>query len=376
MLRGKTPTEAEVRRLVAWLDREEAASPILATDRLAELYPPAAAFQDTASGLLAARIMHSRPDCVLWFRPELVQTVNWAGDPRKPVQVDVVDGQARLTPRVSFDLWEQTVHGRSAPWLDCECQAAAALRQGIAEAALVRLNDDLRRCSTELDTFAYAASHDLKEPLRGIHNYTHLLRRSAAAKLTDEEHGRLETIIRLTRRMDDLTDALLQYSRVGRTDLKLERVALNDVLEQTLQTLQPGLAETGTVISVPEKLPDVFGDRVRLAEVLRTLLINAITYNDCPAEERRVDITCHRKGGRQLFTVRDNGIGIAAKDLESVFQIFHRLHARAEYGGGIGAGLAIARRTVERLGGRLWAESAGAGYGSTFVFSLGNPPTA
>ncbi len=372
VLLGTTPTEREVGGIVDWLDQR--AEPVLATDRLAQVYPPAAAFQALASGLLAARLMRSRPDCVLWFRPELVQTVHWAGDPRKPVQVDVVDGEARLTPRVSFDLWRQTVRGRSAPWLDCEHEAASVLRLVITEAALVRRYEDLRRSNAELDTFAYVAAHDLKEPLRGIHNYTHFLQRSADAKLTDEERGRIETIIRLTRRMDDLTDALLQYSHVGRLDLRLETVDLNDVLDQTLQLLEPRLAESGTVVRVPRPLPKVIGDRVRLAEVLSNLLVNATKYNDHPAGARWVEISWRDDAGRPVFSVSDNDIGIAAKDLESVFQIFRRLHGRLEYGGGNGAGLTIARRTVERLGGHLWAESAGRGQGSTFVFQSRRPP--
>jgi signal transduction histidine kinase len=109
---------------------------------------------------------------------------------------------------------------------------------------------------------------------------------------------------------------------------------------------------------------------VSLAGVFSNLIVNGLKYNDRPAGERWVDVGWRNDGGRLEFTVSDNGIGIAGKDLDDVFKIFRRLHARDEYGGGSGAGLTIARRTVERLGGRLWAESAGPGLGSTFVFSL------
>jgi light-regulated signal transduction histidine kinase (bacteriophytochrome) len=311
----------------------------------------------------------------MWFRPELVHTVHWAGDPSKPVQVDVIDGEARLTPRGSFDLWKEDVQGCSAPWLECEIDAAGALQRAIAEVVLVRMNDELRKSNSELDSFAYAASHDLKEPLRGIHNFAQFLQRSADPKLTEEERSRIQTIIRLTRRMDDLTDALLQYSRIGRTDVSFEIVDMNELVQQTLDTLGPRIAETGTDVRVPQVLPMVRSDRVRLAEVFSNLIMNALKYNDLPAGERRIEIGSRSDGGRRVFYVRDNGIGIAQRNLESIFQIFRRLHARDEYGGGSGAGLTIARRTVERLGGRLWAESAGPGYGSNFLFTLGAPET-
>lgn len=374
VLFGQTPTETEVRGIAGWLSGRDMAGPAFATDRLPHLYPAAETFKATASGLLAARLIPGKPDFVMWFRPELIHTVAWAGDPRKPVQIDVVDGQARLTPRVSFDLWKMSVLGRSAPWLPCEIDAAAALRQTIAEAILIRLNENLRRSNTELESFAFVASHDLKEPLRGIHNFATFLQRSADAKLSEEERGRIATILRLTLRMEDLTDALLQYSRVGRTDFFIESVDLNVLLAETLAPIGPRITELGAIIRMPRPLPTILSDRARLAEVFSNLIVNALKYSDRPAGECDIEIGWRDAGGAREFYVRDNGIGIAAKNLEKVFQIFRRLHGRDEYGGGSGAGLVIARRIVERLGGRLWAESAGPGMGTTFLFTLGEVP--
>jgi light-regulated signal transduction histidine kinase (bacteriophytochrome) len=269
-----------------------------------------------------------------------------------------------------------SVLGRSAPWLPCEIDAAAALRQVIAEAILIRLNENLQRSNIELESFAFVASHDLKEPLRGIHNFATFLQRSAEAKLSDEERGRIATILRLTRRMEDLTDTLLQYSRVGRTDFVIESIDLNSLLADTLAPLEPRIAESGAAIRVPRPLPEIRSDRVRLAEVFSNLIINALKYSDLPAGKCDIEIGWRDASGARAFYVRDNGIGIAAKNLEKVFQIFRRLHARDEYGGGSGAGLVIARRIVERLGGRLWAESVGPGMGTTFLFTLGEVPAA
>jgi light-regulated signal transduction histidine kinase (bacteriophytochrome) len=371
LLFGDTPTEPQVRGIIGWLNEQDVTVPVFATDRLPELYPPAEMFRTFASGLLTARLVQRETEFVMWFRPEQVQTVAWAGDPTKPVQVDVVDGEARLTPRMSFELWKQEVQGRSAPWLDCEIEAAAVLRRAIAEVVLLRLNESLRQSNAELDSFAYAAAHDLKEPLRGIHNFAHFLKRSADSKLTEEEQGRIQTIMQLTRRMDDLTDALLHYSRIGQTELLREKLDLNEVLERVLELLSARLVETGTVVSIPRRLPPVETDRISLTGILTNLVVNAIKYNDRPAGDRGIEIGWRDEVGRQVFYVRDNGIGIAERHLEHVFRIFRRLHGRSEYGGGSGAGLTIARRAAERLGGRLWAESPGAGLGTTFLFTLG-----
>jgi two-component system, chemotaxis family, sensor kinase Cph1 len=371
MLIGETPTEQQIRSLIPFIEQNDSCNPITVTDRLSQLYPAAQHFSGTASGLLAVRLMHDRSDYVMWFRPELVQTVKWAGDPNKPVQIDVVDGEARLTPRSSFALWQEEIRGRSAPWIACEIEAATMLRQAIAEVVLIRLNQALQQSNAELDSFAYVASHDLKEPLRGIHNFALFLEESATAKLNEEERGRIQTILRLTQRMDDLTDTLLLYSRIGRTEFVLEPVDMNVLLRDVLDQLGARIIATGTEIRVPQPLPHIATDPVRLMEVFTNLIVNAIKYNTHPPGERWVEIGHQAENGRGLFYVRDNGIGIPKQHLEAVFQIFRRLHGRHRFGGGNGAGLTIARRTVERLGGCLWAESEGTDTGTTFWFSLG-----
>jgi light-regulated signal transduction histidine kinase (bacteriophytochrome) len=374
MLFGNTPTESEVSNLVIWLAGWHKSASVFTTDRLPTLYPASETFQTAPRGLLAVRLARNRTDFVMWFRPEIVQTINWAGDPHKPIQVDVIDGQARLSPRGSFDLWKETLPGRSEPWQENEIEAAAACRQAIVEVMLVRLNEELGRSNVELDAFAYVASHDLKEPLRGIHNYANFLWRSAGEKLSEEEQARIATIIRLARRMDDLTDSLMQYSHIGQTGLTFESVDMNDLVQQTLEQLDPRIVETGVMVKVPRDLPVVQSDRMRLAEVLSNLIVNAMKYSDRKKGDGIIEIGWRDQEEQKFFYVRDNGIGIAAKNIDQVFQIFRRLHARDEFGGGSGAGLTIARRTIEKLGGRLWAESEGPGHGSTFWFNLGREP--
>jgi PAS domain S-box-containing protein len=229
-------------------------------------------------------------------------------------------------------------------------------------------NNDLSHSNEELDDFAYIASHDLKEPLRGIHNYARFLNEDYADKLDDDGHAKLATIARLAQRLEDLIDTLLIYSRVGRVDLALEETDLDEIVRDVLDSLAISLKEKSVQVRVPERLPKLYCDRARVAEVFRNLLTNALKYND--KSEKWVEIGFERPlEGATRFYVRDNGVGIREKHLDTVFRIFRRLHARDQFGGGAGAGLAIVKKIVERHRGRIWVESV-LGEGSVFRFTL------
>lgn len=369
-LMGATPTADEVRQLVNWLAK--AGQSIFSTDRLSEIYPAAAAYKSVASGVLAVRLGSHSNEFLIWFRPEHIEIVNWAGDPKKPVKVSETDGEIRLQPRSSFALWKQSVTGRCDPWRKEEKEVAGNLRQAIMGVIISRaeeierMNRQLAEANVELDSFAYVASHDLKEPLRGVHHLASFLKRGQESKLTDEGRQQLENILKLTRRMDDLIESLLQYSRTGRVDLALELIDVDALLDETLIACARLIAETGAEIRRPHSLGKTICDPVRIREVFGNLITNAIKYNDKP--KRIVEIGLEA-GTQKRYYVRDNGIGILESAREAIFDIFHRMHGQDEFGGGVGAGLTIARRTVERHGGRLWVESS-VGQGSTFYFTL------
>lgn len=372
---GQAPSESDIRELVEWLSVMN--QPVFCTDRLSLVHPPAAKLVPAASGLLAVRISQQARDFLLWFRPEHIEIVNWAGDPHKPVDVSDANGQPRLQPRRSFALWKESVTGRSVPWRNDERSAASALRQAILEVILSRaeevdrMNRQLAEVNLELDSFAYAASHDLKEPLRGVHHLASFLKRGQEGRFDDEGRQQLETILKLTRRMDDLIESLLQYSRTGRVELLLERHDMDELVDEALMSCRRLIAETDVEIRRPMPLGSVVCDRVRVREVLANLLSNAIKYNDKP--QRWIEIGVERAAATRYY-VRDNGIGISEESREKVFDIFRRVHADDEFGGGVGAGLTISRRTVERHGGRLWVDTL-LNEGSTFSFTLGPEPS-
>lgn len=385
---GLTPTETQIADLVAWLD-EHSPQPIFHTSSYAQLNAAGFDMRGTASGILAISLSQAPGEYIIWFRPEQVQTVTWAGRLEKPETL--ADGQIFLSPRQSFEAWKQLVEATAAPWHPFELEAAAAIRQHISDvrlkrfqalqhhaADLARLNSELERSNEELDSFAYVASHDLKEPLRGIHNYSLFLLEDYAAVLDAEGVSKLQTLVRLSQRMEGLIESLLQLSRVGRLDLSIELVPLPEVLAAVVDLLYLRIAETGTLVHVLDDLPTVRADRVRLQELFNNLLTNAMRYN--LSEQKFVEIgqapdTARGPQGTgspadyYVFYVRDNGIGIAQKHHESIFRIFKRLHAQDKFEGGTGAGLAIAKKMVERHDGELWVESE-LGQGATFYFSI------
>lgn len=365
-LLGQTPAEADVLALGRWLHAQDN---VYATHRLPSLYPPAQAFQAQASGLLAVRLGTAH-DYLLWFRQERIREVRWAGDPRKPMEVDAAHGEVRLTPRRSFELWQETVYGTARPWTDVEIEAATALGRAVLllqhSDALARTNIQLTRSNEELESFAYSAAHDLKEPLRGIRNFSAMLEDSIRESLGTEDQARLATIMRLSARMDTLLEALLQYARVGRLDLHRSNSDLNQVLQTVLDSLQLQLGAAAATVVIPRPLPVVQCDPVRVAEVLSNLLSNAIKYNDKAAKNIEIG---YQDGTPPVFYVRDNGIGLEPEYFETIFQLFRRLHGREAYGGGAGAGLTIVRQIIARHGGRIWVEST-LDAGTTFFFTL------
>jgi signal transduction histidine kinase len=253
-------------------------------------------------------------------------------------------------------------------------EAKEELEQRVDERTreLARRNEELHQSNKELDDFAYIASHDLKEPLRGIHNFSNFLLEDYADKLAGDGRSKLETLMRLTRRMETLIDSLLQFSRLGRVDLAIDRVDLNEIVAEVLDSLAISLQEEKVEIRLPRPLPKVRADRARVGEIFSNLVVNAMKYNDKPRKWIEIGTTQNDSppaAGPPVFYVRDNGIGIPEKHFDAVFRIFKRLHARDQFGGGTGAGLTIVKKIVERHHGRIWLESS-PGEGTTFYFTL------
>ena len=385
---GRTPTDAQLDALAEWLNQRAEldlrARPVYATDSLSRDYPAGVGIADVASGVLAVRVSRSRQDLILWFRPETIQTVNWAGDPNDKIIGAGIHG-ARLTPRGSFELFAESVKARAVPWTGMEIESALRLRLLVMELVVARaerlaeLNVDLTTSNEELDAFAYVASHDLKEPLRGIHRYAHQMMESAQG-LDPDNRQRAENLMRLTLRMDGLLDSLLHFSRVGRTNLEFEDVDLNGVVVDALEMVGVRAADNSCTIALDRPLPVARCNEVRVREIFSNLISNALKYTR--RERPRIDIgylmpeepglpanAPPEASGQTVYFVRDDGIGIEKRHFEKVFGMFKRLHGRDDFGGGMGAGLSVVKKVVGRHGGIIWLDSA-SGVGSTFYFTL------
>lgn len=237
-------------------------------------------------------------------------------------------------------------------------------------------NEELGRSNEQLDEFAHIVSHDLKEPLRGIRMFSTFLLEDYGSRLDDEGRSRLSRLIGLSERMHNLIDSVLHFSKVGRTELAYGDVSIPAVVDGVIESLRITLDEANVDVQVADSLPTVYCDEARVSEVFRNLVTNAMKYNDKP--DKRIRIGAEERTGdapgtdETVFFVEDNGIGIKKEHIDQIFRIFRRLHTRDAYGGGTGVGMTIAKKIVERHGGRLWLESQ-ENEGTTFFFTLAGP---
>jgi signal transduction histidine kinase len=247
-------------------------------------------------------------------------------------------------------------------------------RRTEVESELRRANHDLMRRGTqlenankELEAFGYAISHDLRAPLRAVHGFAEILVRRHRSDLNETGQHYLDNIVTASTNMDALIKDLLAYSRLGRAGIKRQVVDLQLLLSQIAANFETRCAQLDATLEIPADLPAIESDRTLLAQILSNLIDNAFTYHRSDVK-LRVQVSCRDSGGDWIFCVADNGIGIAADQLERIFIVFQRLHSAQEYPG-TGIGLALVKKAAQALGGSVWCESE-VGKGSVFYVRL------
>ena len=233
-----------------------------------------------------------------------------------------------------------------------------------AEKEILRYADELKRSNYELQQFAYVASHDLQEPLRMISSYLQLIERRYKDKLDRDADEFIEYAVDGAKRLQNMINGLLEFSRVETGGQLFEPVDCEKVLDDTLANLKVAIEENSAVIN-HEPLPTVMADRSQMLQLFQNLIGNAIKFRG--QEAPRIYVSNRRKDDEWIFSVKDNGIGIEEQYKERIFDLFERLHGRGYSGTGIG--LSVCKRIVERHGGKIWFES-GVGKGAKFYFTI------
>ena len=365
---GKTPSKKEVNRLCYdyLAERDEM---VYFTKNLSKFYPPAEEFIDTAAGILSIKLGRDNKSFLLWFRPQVIQKVNWGGNPDKKASFD--EQKQRIAPRKSFEKWTQELTGVSDSWLDYQISAADAIRESLSSIILEkqkvkidRLNRQLVEAHDELELFSQGLSHDLKAPLRGVDGYAHILKEDHYNNLDKSGQKAVDTILSSTKEMGQLIDNILSFAGVSGQSIDKQIFSVNHLLEDILETFNVKSNYPETSVEIDSDMPRMMGDKRMITQVWSNLVTNALKYSE-REDHPEVKIGAKAIDNRTTYFVQDNGVGFDPKYKEEIFDLFSRFSGNNFKGTGIG--LAIVKKIIEKHNGKIWAESE-LGKGTTFYF--------
>ncbi len=353
---GEVPDQKSVSKLIEWL-RVNNSQDIVYTNCLGELYPDASAIKDRASGLLAISIfLNHTAYHIIWFRPEVIQTVNWAGDPNKPMQIEA-DGSMSLSPRRSFELWKETVREKSLPWQQVEIEAALELRGTLMLAALDFSQQALKQeanrtevASRAKSEFLARMSHELRTPLNAILGCTQLMNRDTSLTTQIEEY--VHIISHSSEHLLSLIDDILEISKIEAGQITLEETGfdfhlfLHNILEMLQLKAQSKNLQLNCELS-PDLPQYINADERKLRQILLNLLGNAIKFTSEGSVTLRtsvIDFDVSLAIYIIHFEIEDTGEGIDSEDVDKLFQAFVQTKSGKKIKEGTGLGLAISQK--------------------------------
>lgn len=359
-----TPPESAVRDLARWLRRRMGTEHLYATHCLGAEYPEFARWADRASGVLAILVGEASQHMIVWFRPELVRTLNWGGCPDKSVQA--ADGPMPLLPRRSFERWVEVKRGQAQPWPRWKLDIAESLRVALNDLilrqmhAVKELNARLAAVSQAKSDFLARMSHELRTPLNAVLGFSDMLAREVAGPLNSRQHGYVADIHRAGHLLLDLINDVLDLSKVeaGRFDLSEQDLDLDGLTRDVVQALSPMIAEKNLTVAraVPENLPALVADPRLVRQMLINVINNAVTFTPAGG---RISLTVERQENGGLgIRIRDSGPGIPAEQVCRVLEAFHQGPSEiTEPRAGTGLGLAIVRSLIQLHQGSLTLDS-------------------
>ncbi len=367
-LSGTTPTEEEVYQLIGQLSQVSEGN-VFYTNKLVDVYPKAEELTSSVAGLIYYPFGGYLQDCILWFRPETPQEVNWAGDPSKSIEYN----PNGLSPRKSFDLWKQIKRFESRLWEKPELTAAATVFYALQtqihlnqltqdKIKLAQLSDKLQKAVSELENINWISTHDLKEPLRKIQTF--------ASRILEDEHNTyapmvIQSVTRMKDaavRMQTLIQDLVSYSQVSKSQNQLVDTDLNKINEEVLAELASEINEKNAVVE-SDTLPSVKGVSFLLKQLWLNVIGNALKFSKtqiplsiqirCTIVEKTVEGQV--KSFYQISFI-DNGVGFDNEYAHQIFEVFKRIHSPSQYRGS-GIGLSICKKIMENHQGFMEAQS-------------------
>lgn len=365
---GKTPADDSILKIASWA-RTKASKGFYSTDRLPEHLPEAQEWCETASGILYYQLGVVHDETIIWFRPESLEEINWSGDPEKAIIKD----DNGLSPRKSFEKYQQIVKCRSHEWTKTEQTAASTFSYSLQkyitlillteeEARQRELTKQLRESNLELENISWISTHDLKEPLRKIQLFSSRLL-DLEKNMSADISNTLQKMNASANKMQKLISDITNYSRIRHAEKSFEKIDLSELITKVITELHEEIEEKTAVISTRD-LSSVVGIPVIVYQLFSNLIGNALKFSKagipalisieqskelCPSPEPD-DIKLYSK-----ITITDNGIGFENEFSDKIFKIFTRLHAVDKYQG-TGIGLALCKKIMQLHNGYIFAE--------------------
>lgn len=320
------------------------------------------------AGFMGIRLTENIKDCLIIFRPEITQTVLWAGDPTKLIQFDN-HGNPFISPRNSFEKWSEEVKGKSEPWSPAEQMALTEIRDeinfavGRKTAELRILNEKLRDAYAELDSFAHTISHDLKIPLTTIKAFGELIIRKSSE---DDVKAMSSKIVDNSNRLHLMIKTVLEYSKVGQKDVSKVTIDMTALINDIAEQLKLNSKNSNLELII-NNTPDIEGDPILIFQVFLNIIENAVKYSH-KIELPIVSVEGITDSNETVYIIKDNGIGMDKDQLAGIFGLFNRVGKTDEYEGS-GIGLATVKKIITRHGAQIKVDSE-EGVGSIFTLTF------